>query len=315
MNKSNLPKRTSLLFLLLLLLPSLARAIEPQGTYLFATKDGLDLYLDFYPAAPGSETTYMGKEKPAIIFVFGGGFIGGKRTDGASWYENLNKEGYPVFAIDYRLGMRGKTDKGLGFVKNMRHAIKIAVEDLFSATSYIVENADVFGVSADNLVVSGSSAGAITSLQADWTISNSLPGVELLPEGFAYKGVISFSGAILSDHGKISYKKEPAPTLMFHGMEDKVVFYKGLSIFNWHFAGTHRLTKLFKKEGYVYNTYRYIGHNHDIAASLNSTLDEQIQFLQENIILGQRRIIDATMDDEGIPVIKMPDNLNELYGN
>ena len=294
---------------------SSAQTLKPKGSYLFAEKDGQELFVDFYPAAPGSETTYMGKEKPAIIYVFGGGFIGGTRRDAVSWYEMLTREGYPVFAIDYRLGLRGKTDKGLGFVKNLRTAISMAVEDLFSATAFIVENAGVFGISPDNLVVSGSSAGAIISLQADWVISNSLPGSEILPEGFRYKGVMSFSGAILSDHGKISYRKAPAQTLMFHGIDDKVVFYKGLNVFNWHFAGTHRLTKIFKKGGYVYNTYRYIGHMHDIAASIKETFAEQIQFLQENIILGQRRIIDATLDDEGVPVMKMVTNLNELYGN
>ena len=292
-----------------------SQAAEPVRTYTFAEKDGQELMLDYYPAAPGSETTFMDKEKPAIIFVFGGGFIGGTRKDSASWFRMLTEEGYKVFSIDYRLGLRGKKDKGMGFVKNLRDAIDMAVEDLFSATSYIIENAESFGVSPDNLVISGSSAGAITVLQADWVLSNSLPESKILPEGFAYKGVMSFSGAILSDHGKISYKKEPAHTLMFHGTDDKIVFYKGVNLFNWHFAGTHRLTKIFEKNGYVYNTYRYKGHQHDVAASMTSTLREQIQFLEENIILGQRRIIDATLDDPGVPVLDMVSNLNELYGD
>ena len=308
-------KRTAFAVLVALCTCWSSPAIEPAKTCTFAHKDGQDLMLDYYPAAPGSETTFMGKEKPAIIFVFGGGFIGGSRKESASWFEMLSKEGYKVFSIDYRLGLRGKKDKGLGFVKNLKDAIDMAVEDLFSATSYIVENADSFGVSPDNLVVSGSSAGAITVLQADWTLSNGLPGCEILPEGFSFKGIMSFSGAILSDHGKISYKKEPAYTLMFHGMDDKVVFYKGVNVLKWHFAGTHRLTGIFERNGYVYNTYRYIGHQHDISASMTSTLREQIQFLEENIILGQRRIIDATLDDPGVPVIEMVSNLNELYGN
>ena len=79
---------------------SSAQTLKPKGSYLFAEKDGQELYVDFYPAAPGSETTYMGKEKPAIIYVFGGGFKGLTRRDAVSWYEMLTREGYPVFAID-----------------------------------------------------------------------------------------------------------------------------------------------------------------------------------------------------------------------
>ena len=96
---------------MLLTLPMLG-----QQTYKFATRDTLDLYLDVYAPAPGSETTFEGHVKPTVMFVFGGGFIGGRR-DGEfqkAWFERLSKAGYGVVSIDYRLGMKGyQVGKGL----------------------------------------------------------------------------------------------------------------------------------------------------------------------------------------------------------
>ena len=60
--------------------------IEPDGTYMFEKRDTCDLFLDVYNPAKGSKTTYNGKAKPTIVFMFGGGFIHGTRND-----ESYNK--------------------------------------------------------------------------------------------------------------------------------------------------------------------------------------------------------------------------------
>ena len=44
-----------------------------KTTWLFAHRDTCDLFLDIYPPAEGAQTTFEGKEKPTVIFVFGGG--------------------------------------------------------------------------------------------------------------------------------------------------------------------------------------------------------------------------------------------------
>ena len=53
----------------------------PDGTYLYHKQDTCDLFMDVYDPADGSEETYMGLQKPAVIFMFGGGFIRGTRDD------------------------------------------------------------------------------------------------------------------------------------------------------------------------------------------------------------------------------------------
>lgn len=89
---------------------------------------------------------------------------------------------------------------------------------MFSATDYLVKNGKSMGIDPDNLVVTGSSAGAITVQQAEWVLCNRAaagrPGVagrqssdarfgglcdyghvaDALPEGFNYKGIMAFCG-------------------------------------------------------------------------------------------------------------------------
>ena len=173
---------------------------SPSGTYQFAVKDGNSLFLDEYLATTGSQTTLNGNDKPSIVFVFGGGFKGGERShkEYLPWFKMLNDEGYTVLTIDYRLGMKGvKTKGGIGSVKQFYHSVRIASEDLFSATKYIIDNAKTLKVNPDNLVICGSSAGAMTVLETEWMLCNG-KATEALPEGFRYAGVMSFSGAILS---------------------------------------------------------------------------------------------------------------------
>ena len=223
------------------------KAILPDGTYMFAQRDTCDLFLDVYDPAEGSETSVGGKEKPAIIFVFGGGFISGSRDEAyyTGWYKTLTDNGYRVIAIDYRLGLKGATKVGVAQVNAIDKAIHLAVEDLFSATAYILENAETLGVDPANIVISGSSAGAITVLQADYELSNRTEYAAVLPEGFEYAGVMSFSGGILSRHGKLKYGNEPAPTMLLHGTEDKVVNYKQITLFNIGFFGSDKIASRF----------------------------------------------------------------------
>ena len=288
---------------------------KPAGTYRFAVKDGTELFLDEYPASAGSVTSVDGKAKPAIVFVFGGGFFSGQRSAKSylKWFKMLNDEGYTLLTIDYRLGLKGvKTKGGLGSVKQFYHAVTIASEDLFSAVKYIIDNAATLDVDPDNMVISGSSAGAMTVLQSDWLLSNG-KATEALPEGFRFAGVMSFSGAILSREGMPGYSQTPSPTAFFHGTADKVVNYKKMKVFNWAFAGSDKLVKIFKKNGYTYNIYRYQDHTHEIADAMAETFADQIRFLETNVTGKVARNVDCTIDDPQIPEPQGSANRKELY--
>ncbi len=110
----------------------------------FAVKDTNHLFLDVYmPSLHATDSTY-----PCLIYVFGGGFMEGKRNDSVSVkaFEQLSEKGYVVVAIDYRLGLKGIHKMGASHVKTLEHAIRIAVEDLYSATNYVYKNASRFHI-------------------------------------------------------------------------------------------------------------------------------------------------------------------------
>ena len=314
-------KRIMTLFAAVILGTSAASAqtglITPDGTYLFERKDTCELFMDVYDPAKGSETTFMGLQKPTVIFMFGGGFIQGTRDDQSynSWFRMLTENGYRVISIDYRLGLKGSSKVGVAQVNVLDKAIHMAVEDLFSATNFIIENADQLSVDPANIVISGSSAGAISVMQAEYEIPNRTQWASVLPEGFNYAGVMSFSGAILSRKGKVKYETAPCPTLMLHGTSDKLVPYKQIALFNLGFYGAGKLVGRFQKFGYDYNMYHFIDYGHEVAGSMYSTLDLQLKFLESNVIQGKKRIIEAWISDPDVWKGSGPQSRKELYGN
>lgn len=292
-------------------------SITPDGTYMFAQRDTCDLYLDVYNPAKGSETTFNGKAKPTVIFMFGGGFIRGTRDDQDyhKWFRTMTQNGYRVISIDYRLGLKGSNKVGVAQVNVLDKAIHMAVEDLFSATTFIIDNADHLGVDPSNIVISGSSAGAISVMQAEYEISNMTKWAAVLPEGFNYAGVMSFSGAILSREGKVDFKKKPCPVLMLHGTADELVPYKQIAVFNLGFFGGGKLVKRWQKYGYNYNMFHFIGYGHEIAGSMGTTTDLQFKFLENNVMQGKERIIEAWLTDPDVYKGSGPQSRKELYGN
>lgn len=260
-------------------------------------------------------TEIDGKKKPAIIFSFGGGFVSGNRDKPhyQQWIKQLNDNGYPVFSIDYRLGLKGQSVKGVKMIGAIKHSIYIGVEDLYSATDYILKHADEFGVQPDNLVISGSSAGAIIALQAEYNLCNGYAPSSMLPSDFRYAGVISFSGAIFSTHGKVKYASAPAPQLLLHGTADRVVTYKSIRVFNLGLFGSSKIAHRLDKKGYPYTIVRYVDHTHDIADLMYYTVPEQLRFLEESVVKKTGRSSDIILDDPALPVDNTLRTLGDLY--
>ena len=289
--------------------------ISPDGTYLYVQRDTCDLYMDVYNPAKGSQTSINGKSKPTIVFMFGGGFIGGQRDDASynNWFRKLTQNGYRVVSIDYRLGLKGSKKVGVAQVNVLDKAIHMAVEDLFSATLFMIDNAETLGIDPSNIVISGSSAGAISTMQAEYEVCNRTSWAQVLPSDFNYAGVMSFSGAILSRKGKVKYAEEPCATLMLHGTADGLVPYNQIAFFNLGFFGGGKLVERFKKFDYNYNMYHFIDYGHEIAGSMETTLDLQVKFLENNVMQGDKRVIEAWLSDPDVYKGFGPQSRKELY--
>ncbi len=192
--------------------------------------EGTTLKLDIYKT---DSATIL--PQPCLVFVFGGGFKEGTRDARhyQPYFHYFATKGYTVVSIDYRLGMKGKEAPGILNHKPLQQAIEMAVADLYIATNYLLEHADDLNIDPSLIILSGSSAGAITVLQADYMERDNHPAASVLPDDFRYAGVISFAGGIFSEEGLPSYTQRPAPTLFFHGSADKLVPYNIPVSSNW----------------------------------------------------------------------------------
>ena len=282
---------------------ALAQAQTPDTTLCFARRDTSDLRMDFYSAAPDRGPCADSLRKPVVIHVFGGAFLAGRRDQPTDrpWYRELADQGYHVAAIDYRLGLKGLDLKpNLSAVGALMNAIQMAVDDLFAATNYLINNAEALGIDPDRIIVSGSSAGAITALEAEWEICNRMEPAAVLPGWFNYAGILSFSGAILSLDGPISFPQKPCPILLHHGTADKIVPYGRIDIFRKHFAGSDAIAKKLAAAGANFQILRYSGNGHEIANLMRRNLPEELRFLEENVLKGVHRTMDATLSDGAI---------------
>ena len=288
-----------------LLAATLAGAQTLSGTYRFAQRDTCDLYLDIYePAAVD------GPERPSVLFVFGGGFITGRRNDPycLPWFKQLTDNGFRVISVDYRLGLKGVRMRFdplhlIDAADKTKHAVDVGVEDVFAAVRYLTDHAEELGVDMSGIVLAGSSAGAMISLSCEWEICNGTPRTAVLPLGFNFAGVMSFAGAIMSDSGEPAYPLSPCPQLLIHGTADGAVAYDKTAFGRRGMYGSNALAKILDKGGFVYNIYRFKDHSHDMAANFIATWPEQIRFLEENVMGRSGRIIDAMVDDPAVPVM------------
>jgi len=285
--------------------------IEPSESYIYAVRDTLPLHLDYYSPAEGSDSS----GKPLVIFITGGGFAKAdmRNPTNLEYFKLLTSDGFPVAAIDYRLGLKGIRKMGISAALRTYYAVEMGVEDLLWATRFLIDRASYLGFDPDNVVISGSSAGAIIALQTDWNLSNKVKSMtRIVPEGFRYRGVISYSGAIYSNDWAPTYESAPAPTLLLHGKDDKIVNYNHIRFLNLRFEGSSSLAEAWKEEGYTFCIYRYNDHGHEIAGALVESYPIVKEFLIRNIMKGEKRNVDTSIDDSSIKAYKIND-LNNMY--
>ncbi len=270
-----------LILALLLLFMVVAQSFaQDMKTYQYAERDTLNLYLDFYTPEHVHDSTIC------LVYVFGGGFIGGHR-DGdfeKAYFKQLVDEGFQVAAIDYRLGLKGVKNLGITHSEPLEKAVNMAVEDAIEAVAYLLDHAKELKVNKDYIVMVGSSAGAITSLQMDYVLCNGYLNSNILPDDFRLAGVVSYSGAIYSTEGKVKYRNhKPAPTMLFHGTADRLVPYKKISLFKLGFFGTDALVDRFEKFDYPYFARRFKDYGHSVAAAGPFTVDDLVWFCRHYV--------------------------------
>ncbi len=282
-------------------------------TFTYANRDHYNLKLDvWHPAKPRDD-------KACVIYLFAGGFFSGSRNDSASIAacRALTEQGFVAISIDYRRGLN-KLDLDTVKLKNIvvpfERSINEAVEDLCDAIAYVCSHATELNIDTARIVLTGSSAGAITVLQTDYGRVNQQPLVAALPATFEPLAVIAYAGAIMTPDERLHYNNTPAPTFLLHGTLDKIVNYKGMHpSFSMKLYGSHKIARQLKKKGNTYWIYRYEDRGHEVHAYLPETIDEFTLFVD---MACKHRVTycDASFEDKELPQSPHAnDNIFDLY--
>ena len=284
-------------------------------TYQYVERDTF-LCLDVYkPDTPRAD-------KAAVLMAFGGGFISGERNNHQmkNWARALTDQGFTVISIDYRLGFKDSamvaSHSTLFKVTGLfKYCIDIAVEDCAAAVAWVHSNAGMLGIDPSRLILTGSSAGAITVLQLDYCRANSLAEASALPPGWKPAAVIPYSGGIMCHDSKLKYATDPAPTMLMHGKKDRIVTYKSIGLpFADKMHGGKKVDKAMKRQDIPHWFIRYEDIGHEVADWLTGSIDLFCTFV--NLTLdGRITTLDATMTDSNLkPASWAQMSMLQLYG-
>lgn len=306
--------RKGILLMVCVMIFTSSFAVE-KSTYTFAVKDSIELKLDAY--CP--EDTLS--EHPCYIFAFGGGFKEGKRDELSyqKFLTELAENGIVAMSIDYRLGLAGRNETNLlKLAKLLETSVYMAVEDMSSAVKFALDNAEKLKINPDQIIISGSSAGAITALQTQFYQSNNSEITSQLPKDFKFAGVVSFAGALATFGEKLEYEQAPAPVLFMHGTEDVLVNYNKLVVFKRGMYGPNYLIeKLWQKNKWPYMAIRFKHFGHEVAMiGFKENVSIVLDFI-DKFIINPTKIysVDVTMAERGIDSPLLDVDSDKLYGN
>lgn len=212
------------LFCFFLNLSLLFAADEIPGTVAEIYKHASDYDLLFHRIDPPNHQ--VDQPKPAIVFFFGGGWVGGTPTQFLSQGEYLAKRGLVVFLADYRVKKRQNTTP------------KECVLDGSSAIRFVRQHAKRFGVDPNRIAAGGGSAGGHVAASTGICEGFDEPGENLKissrsnalvlfnpvydnsPEGYGHDRAKDWFPAISPMH---NITEDDPSTIVFLGEKDNLI--------------------------------------------------------------------------------------------
>jgi poly(3-hydroxybutyrate) depolymerase len=144
-----------------------------------------------------------GNSRPAVVFVHGGGFAFGSRSEYRSELLSWAEAGWVAASVDYRL--QSSEEAGTQPI-----AAAQAVEDVGDALRWLIANASEYGVDTNRIVAMGGSAGGFTVLSPWLGPAPAEVEVERFP---AIAAVVS-NGATLEGARPVTGLAEEGPAVL-----------------------------------------------------------------------------------------------------
>lgn len=212
--------------------------------------------------------------KPAILFFFGGGWVGGTIDQFEPHSRYFAERGIVAFTADYRVKSRHETTPFE------------SVSDGKSAVQWLQEHADELGIDPERIVVAGGSAGghvaASTAILRDQPPSlHRMPAalvlfnpvVDTTPAGFGSTTIGERYMELSCTH---HITAQLPPTLLFHGTADKTVPFANAEAFRDRMLQHGNRCELVAYEGEGHGFFNFARHRE----IYEQTVHTASQFLQ-----------------------------------
>ena len=214
--------------------PEIPESIEEIKNIEYKNVNGKSLQFDMY------KPKNLVKPAPLLVFIHGGGWTGGKRSDYLVYLLAFAQKGYMTATVSYRL------------VKDSIYPA--CAEDITDAVKWLFKNGDTYGYDPDRIALIGGSAGGHLALLAayGWQKHKADNDTSILPVGahrlkavvdlygpadftteFAKNNftVINFLGhtykeapELFTEVSPVHYlDKSDPPTMILHGTSDQTV--------------------------------------------------------------------------------------------
>jgi dienelactone hydrolase len=202
------------------------------------------LKLDLYQPT-GDRVT----KRPAIIWVHGGGFSAGDKSDGADWATAFARRGYVAASLGYRLLAPGSCG-GTGPVPDYCYTAAYGAQhDAQAAVRWLRKNAAFLKIDPNRIAMAGESAGAVTSLLVGWRSDD--PGTSGNPgPSSRIQAAVSVAGGLPRDD---FIGPGDTPAFFFHGTADPIVPFQWATanVKAMHNAGLTVGIRTFDAEGHA----------------------------------------------------------------
>lgn len=214
--------------------PEIPSDIEEFKNIEYKNVNGKSLQIDIY------KPKNIVKPAPLLVFIHGGGWKGGKRSDYLVYLVAFAKKGYMTATVSYRLLKDGP--------------YPACAEDITDAVQWFYKNGDNYGYDPDRIALIGGSAGAHLSLLAAYEWKKPVgtnDSVAAVGPGHRIKAVVDIYGPtdLTTEYSRNhplvnaflahSYKERPdlyreaspiqyldkndPPTMILHGTSDDLV--------------------------------------------------------------------------------------------
>jgi len=269
--------------------------VEKPITKTYANKEGENLKLDIYQ--PENDTM---QARPVIIFMHGGGFSGGTRTNEAEvkFADTAAKKGYVAVQISYRLTRK---DQSFGCdyeASGKMQTFKMAAEDFLDAVKYMVDHKEEFRIDTSKIIVGGSSAGAEAVLIAVYNDKLMFDDLSAY-ENINFAGVFSLAGALVD--ARYITQENAVPGVFFHGTEDNLVPY-GTGPHHWckpgepgyiMLDGSKTITEKLRKLNTSFMLYSFEGGKHEHSGMPFDYFPQVFSYFKQVFLNGEKKQIEV----------------------